>query len=155
MQKLQLSLTRAATEFSVSRDTLQRGLHGLGVEVKDGATYSIGQLYRAVSGDLRLERTRETRLRADKLALELAQLEGRLMEPEVVEERINKAFGSVRQAILSGRAEVPPRANPQDPVTAMLAWSQWEERFFPFVREGMSSAGAVEFPTPTLPEATP
>lgn len=156
MQKFELSLTRAATEFGVSRDTVQRGLHGLGIEVKDGATYSIGQLYRAVSGDLRLERTRETKLRADLLELEKAKLEGELLAPEIVTERINKAFGLVRQAILSGRAEVPARANPQDHVTAMTAWSQWEERFFPFVREGMSSAGAVEFPpTPTPQEVTP
>ena len=153
MQKIQLSLTRASVEFSVSRDTISRGLSGLGIAAKDGQTYSIGLLYRAVSGDLKLQRTRETKLRADLLELEKAKLEGELLEPEIVTERINKAFGLVRQAILSGRAEVPPRANPQDHVTAMTAWSQWEERFFPFVREGLSSAGAVEFPTPTLQEA--
>jgi len=159
MKKIELSLTRAATEFGVSRDTVQRGLHALGIEVKDGATYSIGQLYRAVSGDLRLERTRETRLRADKLALELAQLESRLLEPEIVTERINKCFGSVRQAILSGRAEVPPRANPQDHVTAMTAWLQWEERFFPYVRESQAADAPLPFPPPpataALPEAAP
>ena len=155
MQKIQLSLTRASVEFSVSRDTISRGLSGLGIAAKDGQTYSIGLLYRAVSGDLKLQRTRETKLRADLLELELAQQEGRLLEPEIVTERINKAFGSVRQAILSGRAEVPPRSNPQDHVTAMTAWSQWEERFFPFVRNGLAAPGAVEFPPAPNPEATP
>ena len=161
MQKLQLSLTRASVEFSVSRDTIQRGLSGLGIAAKDGQTYTIGQLYRAIAGDLKLQRTRETKLRADLLELELAQQEGRLLEPEIVTERINKAFGSVRQAILSGRAEVPPRANPQDHVTAMTAWLQWEERFFPYVRESQAADAPLPFPPPPdaapapNPEATP
>ena len=152
---IQATLNEWAAELGKEARTLKTLLRKAGITSEPHEKLSPLQVVNALMGDERAEKIRNLKLDGDLKAAELATLEGRLMEPEVVTERINKALGLIRQAVLSGRAEVPPRANPQDHVTAMTAWSQWEERFFPFVREGMSSAGAVEFPTPTLQEATP
>ena len=151
MQTIKLSLNRAAFEFGVSKDTVARGLKAAGIETGSGKTYTIREVARAIGGDYKFARTREATLRGDLLALEKAQLEKRLVQPEVVTEEVNRAFSLVRQAILFGRAEIPPRANPQDHATARAAFDQWESRFFAYVRNGMDAAEPPAFPALDTP----
>ncbi len=141
------NITKAATEFGVSRETIMRGLRTgaiVGKGSKKSPQYTTKQIHTAIAGDLKFEKTREARARADLLELERKQLQEELFNSEHVTETIQKAFGLVRQALLSGKAEIPSRANPNDPKMAMEAWNAWMRRFFPQIREGMNGNGNGE-----------
>ncbi len=129
------------TEWCVSSGkdskTLKTALQRIGVEWEKGEKITLLQFMAAVMGDEKIEKVRNLKLDADLKQIDKDKALGRLYEPEVVKEMIAKAIGLSRQAILSGRAEVPPRANPQDHLTALKAWDTWQDRYFPAIREGM------------------
>jgi hypothetical protein len=98
--------------------------------------------------ELRVQQTRKEKALAIRIETENKVRAGRLIEPEIMREEIARAFSLVRQAILSGQAEVPPRANPQDHATALAAWKTWADRYFKFVRDGLASDKPIDFPPP-------
>lgn len=124
-----LTITRAATEFGSSRDTITRGLTGLGIKVAPGKTYTIRQLYRAIAGDLKAERTRLAREQADAAARENRMADADLVKMSEVEARIMQALINPLREVLSGMATACSQlANPSDPQTAYNVIDGYLER---------------------------
>src|SRR5690606_25257048 len=80
---LKWSIHQAANELGVSRETIKRGLIQAGIEVsseKSGNEFTTRQIFAAVAGgDLKAERIRETRARADLLELKRKERERELV----------------------------------------------------------------------------
>lgn len=127
-----------ADSLGVSGDTLRRKFARAGKSLERAEKVPLSDLHSVLIGDYDSQKERKVRAEADLLELEIKEKEGQLFSAELVQQRIDKALGLVRQAILSGRAEIPNRANPLDPKMAKTAWDQWEHRFFPGIREGMA-----------------
>lgn len=128
-----------ADSLGVADDTLRRKFARAGKTLERKQQVPLADLFAVLIGDYDSQKERKVRAEADLLELEIKEKEGQLFSAELVQARIDKALGLVRQAILGGRAEIPNRANPQDPKTAKIAWDQWEQRFFPSIREGMKT----------------
>jgi len=62
------TLKSAAAEFGTTRETLKRGMRIAGID--EDKTYATMDICRALFGDLKGERIRETRARADLLEME-------------------------------------------------------------------------------------
>ena len=76
----------ASKEFAVAPQTLQKRLRAMpDLEVKPGGRFTTVQICAAIFGDLDGEQLRETRERADKLALANAKTRRDLIEVPVVE----------------------------------------------------------------------
>lgn len=80
-----LSISQAANELGVSRETVRRGLNRNGIKTGEpGQTYALREIFNAVSGDFRFERTRREKAAADKLELENTRERGELVNiPEM------------------------------------------------------------------------
>lgn len=132
------NLTEWAESLGVNYHALKAAMTRAGIEVAARQPVTAMQIKVAILGDERAEKVRNLKLDADLKQAELATLEGRLLEPGIVQERIDAALGLVRQAVLQAEAELPPRCNPQDHAMARRAVSQWVDRFFSWVRDGLS-----------------
>ena len=91
---MEWTIHKAATELGVSRETLTRGLKSIEVDVKRAAAFSTKEIFRALAGDLKFERTRRERGEADKIARANKVAEGQLVEWSAVEKYINERFVS-------------------------------------------------------------
>lgn len=129
------SMTEWAQSLGVDRKTLAAGLSRAGIAHKAGEPITALDIKTAIMGDEKAEKVRNLKLDADLKQIEKDKAEGRLYEPEIVQSEIDRALGSVRQAILQAQAELPPRCNPQDHATARKAIDQWVLRFFKWVRQ--------------------
>jgi hypothetical protein len=131
------SIKRAAAEFGVSAATIKRGLVASGIEVRRGVpgSYATRQVVAAIFGDLKLERTREVRARADLLELERRALEGETMKVEEARAQIRSLLVPVRQAVLGLPAEMGARCNPADPEFAASALKVWVDETLRAVRK--------------------
>ena len=67
---VRLKLSAAANEFKIERHTLAARLTAASIKPDEDDKYTIPQLCQAVYGDYEIEKTRESKERADKLALE-------------------------------------------------------------------------------------
>jgi phage terminase Nu1 subunit (DNA packaging protein) len=84
--QIQWTIDRAASEFGLSPITLKKRLRALDdAEITPGGKFSTQQICAAIFGDLDGEQLRETRERADKLALANAKTRRDLIELPVVE----------------------------------------------------------------------
>ena len=89
----------------------------------------------ATLDQLRAEKLRETRVRADLLGLQHQKEVGDLVAVEAVKELVAATFGPVRQALLSLPSSLAVRCNPSDPAMARAALEEWCDSFMRTVRE--------------------
>ncbi|MBI5384252.1 MAG: hypothetical protein HZA90_06150 [Verrucomicrobia bacterium] len=108
------TLTSAAVEFGVSKETLKRGLGASGIEIKRGKTFSTREIVRALHGDLKFERTRRERAEANKAEIQVALLARRAMPVNEAQRIFNRLFLPVREAFLAAPA-LASLVNPGDP----------------------------------------
>lgn len=133
--EIKLSLEHASIAFAVSKETLRRGLIALDAETGVGILYPLRTIYRALTGDLDAEKTRETRARADLLEMERKQKQGELVPMSEVDRLYTDALLPVRQRFLALPAEAATRCNPTDPTCAREALQQWVDDALPMIRE--------------------
>ena len=121
------STTKAASEFGVSVETIKRGLRHAGIEIRKGTTYTTRQIYSAITGDLKLERTRSERAKANLLELEEMEQRCQLIKMSEAEAMVRERLLPVREAWLSMPLVLAARCNPGDPELARAALTDWVE----------------------------
>jgi len=89
----------------------------------------------ATLDQLREQKIRETKVRADLLGLQHRQQTGDLITVEQAREMVASTFAPVRQALLSLPTSMAARCNPSDPVMARMALEEWIDGFMRTVRE--------------------
>ena len=137
MKTIKLNLEQAAAQFGASKETLRRGLRRLDIATTKGTRHSLADIYRALSGDLHAERTRETRARADLLELERREKERDLVSLAEVQTLMRDILLPVRQRLLALPSEAATRVNPTDPQMARDALQAWVDAALPAIRKGM------------------
>jgi len=100
-ESIRWTVHAAAVEFGVSRETILRGLRQSGVKTTSFGSYSTRQIFTALAGDARAERTRNLKLDADKKTMELAEKSGQLMNRDRIEEAVwENALMPLRSGLL-------------------------------------------------------
>ena len=94
------TIRSAAGEFGLHHETLAKYLRREGVQPGSDGRFSTQDICKGVFGDLRHEQTRETRERADKLALENAERRRELIRAEDVCCLTEGSFIAIRQRII-------------------------------------------------------
>jgi phage terminase Nu1 subunit (DNA packaging protein) len=117
------TIQKAATEFGVDPKTIRSGLARNEVAVKKGrgSSYTTRQITAAIFGDLKGERIRETRARADLLELKRKEREGVLVPMDVARKVLADVLLPVRTELLAASSTLAGRANPGDPELARRA----------------------------------
>lgn len=129
------SLIAAADEFGVARETIRRGLRRNDVEVKSGKKYTTQQVFKAISGDLKFERTRRERAEADRAEVEAAKSKQEVIHQSDVATFIRNTFAPVREDLISMPSQLAARCNPADPQKAREALTEWSDEFIKRRRE--------------------
>ena len=107
------TLSKAAPEWGTTRETLKRGLRLAGIPERK--TYTTRDIDRALHDDLKLERARETGLRADLLELKRQQKSGDLVTMDEARCVIAEALAPVRSKLMAMPSTLALRCNPSDP----------------------------------------
>jgi phage terminase Nu1 subunit (DNA packaging protein) len=100
-QLIRLTVSAAAVEFGLDRNTLTKRLKRADVEPGTDGRYSIQQIVSALYDDASSERTRLYREQADKLALENAKSRMETIDVETVYKAYEGVFIAIRQTILA------------------------------------------------------
>ena len=94
------TVQRASVEFGIHRETLAKHLRRESVHPGSDQKYSTSDICKGVFGDLRREQTRESKERADKLALDNAERRKELIPAGDVFCLLEGSFISIRERIL-------------------------------------------------------
>ena len=114
------TIQKAAIEFGVDSKTIRSGLARNDVEVKKGrgSSYTTRQITAAIFGDLKGERIRETRARADLLELKRKERAAVLVPMDLARKVVSDVLVPIRTELLASSATLAVRANPGDPELA-------------------------------------
>lgn len=137
------TVNAAAAEWGIDRRTLKKRLADLGCDTADGKEYHTREISKAVhqTGDLKAEKTRETRFRADLLELEHKQKLGELVSLSEVQRIMSETFQPIRDLINQLPSQVGSRCNPTDPQCAMEALEDWKKIALPLIRSYWPNTG--------------
>lgn len=124
-RSLAFTVSALADELGVAHETLRRKLRDIGVEVGRGTRISIKQAVLALHSDYEAERTRETRHRANLLALEEREKEQSLVPMPIVRGVLTEVLTPLKTELLSCPATLAGRCNPGDPEMARAALEAW------------------------------
>lgn len=144
------SINKAATEFGVSRETVTRGLRANNTTVKAGEEFTTKQIFAALAGDFKYERTRRERAEADKTERENRVANGELLDRAAIEKKVwTDMLAPIRQEMLNLPGQVATLCNPADPETARKVL---DAHIFGILQKIHSAQAEIE---PKQPEATP
>lgn len=117
------TMQKAAAEFGVDAKTIKAGLVRNGIEVKRGrgSSYTTRQICGAIYGDIKGERLRETRARADLLELKRKEREAILVPMDVARRVLADVLVPARTELLAASSALAIRCNPGDPDLARRA----------------------------------
>lgn len=146
MKPISWTIREASLELEVSRDTITAGLRRQDITVKRGARYSTREIFAAVAGDYRSERTRQARARADLLELEKRVKAGDLVPMAAAEATLTRALLPVRQRLLALPSELSARTNPTDPVHAEQMLDAWVQRSLVMIQAEIERCAAPVTP---------
>lgn len=126
----------AAPEWDINVKTLRRMLAAAGHDLNEKKNFTTPEISRAVhaAGDLKSEKTRETKFRADLLELEHKQKLGDLVTLADVQRMMTETFQPIRDLINQLPSQVASRCNPTDPQCAMQALEEWKKVALPLIR---------------------
>ena len=103
-ESLRWSIYKGAIEFGCDKSTLANKLTAAGINPGEDGCYTTCDLHSALSGgsvgDLRSERKRESKARADYLELKNAKLRGELLPAVQVKEALEDLFRHLRAEIM-------------------------------------------------------
>ena len=124
--------------FGLHHDTLLKYLVKAGFEKpKPNGKIPIQQVIAATKeSDLKAEQTRETRERADKLALANAREREDLVPMSEVEEIMFRMFNPVAEMLQNLPTDLMHQANPADPDHAESAMREYVRHMMPRIRDG-------------------
>lgn len=133
----------ASAEWGVDRRTLKKRITDLGHDTSEGKEYHTREISKAVhqTADLKAEKTRETKFRADLLELEHKQKLGELVPLTEVQRIISETFQPIRDLINQLPSQVGSRCNPTDPTCAMQALEEWKKIALPMIRGAWPNTG--------------
>ena len=116
-----LSLTSAAVAFGVAKETLRRALARAEIKTGDGATFTIRQCHNALAGDVRGERTRLLRAKADEQELKNKIRDGQLVKIATAERILwFNLYLPFKQALQAMPDEVSPLCVSPDAARAAI-----------------------------------
>jgi hypothetical protein len=156
-EKEQLFAVNALSEMlHIDRRTLKKYLAGISPAKtqKGSKLYRIDDVRAVLENrvdeftELRAEQirqqTRESKERADLLAMERSQLSGTLVPMSEVQEMYSVTLLPIRQAFLSLPSECSSKTNPTDPRFAQSALQTWvDSRALPMIREQLPKPAAA------------
>lgn len=90
----------AAKEWHSTDETIVKGLRAAGIEVIPRKTYTTLEIFNALAGDLKYQRTRRERAEADRAELEVAHERGELIKADDVTRFIQRTFGPFRERLM-------------------------------------------------------
>lgn len=136
-----MTLERASREFNVSKETLRRGFQQCGFETGKGKRYTVADVWKALSGDLKAARAREAL--ANAIAKER---DNRIADGETMTLAENLAWQErvhlpIRQRLIALPGSMAQRCNPSDPKFAESALSQWLKETLPILRTEIANQG--------------
>jgi hypothetical protein len=119
------NLSTAALEFGASRETISRGLRANGVTVTAGNDYTTRQIYTALAGDLKYERTRRERAEADKAERENKIASGELHNVNEVEKLVwQDVLAPLRTELLTLHLTLGPKCvDAENAMEAIKCWA--------------------------------
>lgn len=132
------------------RETLAKGLAGLGESIKKGGKFHTRTITRAVVGDLEKEKILETRERRKNLELDRLEKEQRLVDLAAAGKLFSDLLFPVRQWILALPASACSRCNPADPQLAREALQRIVDDALPMLRQQLPKPKAVKEEEQTL-----
>lgn len=134
----------ASSEWGIDRRTLKKRMSEQGHDVTvEGREYTTRDISKAVhaTGDLKAEKTRETKFRADLLELEHKEKLGELVSLSEVQRIMSETFQPIRDLINQLPSQVGSRCNPTDPQCAMEALEDWKKIALPLIRSYWPTRG--------------
>lgn len=131
---IKATVTKWAAALGRDPKTLDRKFARARVPIKRGQEIDAKTLFGVLLGDLDAARIRETTARAALLELELECKNGRLLDPEIVRERLGRCLGVIAEYMRAAEVELPSLTNPTDPEFARKAVVAWVAKFWPLVR---------------------
>jgi hypothetical protein len=134
------TIHKAATEFGVSRETIDRGLLRTGTKSKPGDTYTTKEIFTAIAGDFKFERTRRERATAEKLEMENARIKGETITLADNLAWQAKVLQPIRQRLNDLPGSMAHRVNPSDPTFAQRELGQWVKESLPILRSEIAKA---------------
>jgi phage terminase Nu1 subunit (DNA packaging protein) len=122
--KLTLTVNAAAAEFGVTRETLTRALNQAGIPKKD--SYTIKAICAGLYGDIRSERLRLTRAKADREEIHVERARETLMPVEETQAVFNRVMAMIRQQFLA-LPGIAQAVNPSDAKHAHSVLREWSD----------------------------
>lgn len=132
---MNLSIPQASKEFGATRETIYRGLRGIGEDVEPRRCYTIRTIHRALCGDGKAERARLTRAQADREELEVAKIRGDVVAMSEASALLRRVLGPVRDGLVSMPNAWAARCNPGDPAMAAGALRECVDQLLRGLRE--------------------
>jgi hypothetical protein len=138
-KELRLSLRQAEHYFHTTRDTIRRNADLQQIKPDSNGRYSVFDIHRILSGDLRFERTRRERAEADRAEVAAARDRGEVIHVDQVQAFIRNTFQPVREDVVALPGLLAAKCNPENPELARQTLTEWTDQFIKRRRE---SAGA-------------
>ena len=138
------TLQKSSAEFGAARETIKAGLVRNGVEVRKGRNHAFTtkQILAAIFGDLKAERTREARARADLLELKRREREAELVPLDEAKAAVSRVLVPLRTELLALPSSIAARCNPGDPELARKAIHESVTRILQNASDEVSRIGA-------------
>jgi hypothetical protein len=126
VKSIRLTLLQASEEFGVTRETLRRAIKSTpDFQPKRDGKLSLREIHALLSGDVRIERARLTKARANREELRFKKEQGELVPRYFA----NREIGDFCRTVMDGVRYMPHNiaraANPENPSTAKAAFTQW------------------------------
>lgn len=121
-QRIELTVNAASIELGVARETITRGLKSAGIKTK--RSYTLKEIVLAVHGDIKGERLRLIRAKADHAEITVAEARENLMPTVDVQAVFNRIMAHVRAQFL-GLPSAAHACNHDNPKEAHAALTEY------------------------------
>ncbi|HXR47407.1 MAG TPA: hypothetical protein VN784_08185 [Candidatus Limnocylindrales bacterium] len=123
------SVTKAAVELGVSKETVRRRLTEIGIKTGKGETFTLRQLFEAMAGDPRRELTRLRKAQADGEQRKNRVADGELIEAEIALQIYGRKLQAICQRLDSQPALLDSRlASESDPAKCRQILAEYNEQ---------------------------
>jgi hypothetical protein len=134
-----LSVTAWAAELGMDYKTLRKRLIQSGVEIRQAHKFTIGQIFRAWTGDKEAAQAREANARAELLENKLRLEREQIFTGDQFDKMFNELVMPLRARLLAMPAECAVLCNPTDPQFARLALDSWVRDNLPRIRNAVKA----------------
>ena len=122
------SITSAAVELGVSKETIRRRLSEIGIKTGAGETFTLRELFKAMSGDPRLELTRLRRAQADAEVRKNKVADNELISVDEAAQVYGRKLGAMSQVLDAMGAQLDARlASESEPTACRKMLNEYAE----------------------------